>query len=102
MGRPGQGPRWKISLAKGVQVKEENWGKLLETASKIQDHFEVEIYATPRTRKAKIISALYVGLAFFLLGLLVYLPEWYLRLTCAAIYIVSAFAFDRESRLRWR
>jgi hypothetical protein len=83
-------------------VEKENWGKLLETVSKIQDHFEVEIYATPRTRKGKIIAALYVGLAFLLLGLLVYLPQWYLRLLCAAIYIVAAFAFDRESRFRWR
>jgi VIT1/CCC1 family predicted Fe2+/Mn2+ transporter len=83
-------------------MQEENWDKLLETASKIQDRFEVEIYATPRNRKAKIISALYVGLAFFLLGLLVYLPEWYLRLPCAAVYILAAFAFDRESRIRWR
>jgi VIT1/CCC1 family predicted Fe2+/Mn2+ transporter len=83
-------------------VQEENWNKLLETASKIQDHFEVEIYAAPRTRKAKIISTFYVGLGFILLGLLVYLPAWYLRLPCAAIYIVAAFAFDRESRLRWR
>jgi hypothetical protein len=83
-------------------VQEEKWQKLLETASKIQDHFEVEIYATPRTRKAKIISGLYVGVGFTLLALLVYLPAWYLRLPCAAIYVLSAFAFDRESRIRWR
>jgi hypothetical protein len=83
-------------------VQEENWAKLLETASRIQDHFEVEIYATPRTRKARIISAFYVGLGLVLLGLLVYLPEWYLRLPCAAVYILAAFAFDRESRIRWR
>jgi hypothetical protein len=83
-------------------MQSDDLNELLKTAAKLEDGFDVEVYVTPKTRKAKIMNAVYILCAFILLGLMVALPFWWGRLACALAFIVSAFAFDRESRLRWR
>jgi hypothetical protein len=83
-------------------MQNEKLEELLKNAIRLEQDFDVEVYVTPKTRRAKIINALYVFCAFILLGLMVALPLWWGRLACALAFIVSAFAFDRESRLRWR
>jgi hypothetical protein len=83
-------------------MQNDDLDKLLKTAARLEDGFDVEVYVTPKTWKAKIISAVYILCAFILLGLMVALPFWWGRLACALAFIASAFAFDRESRIRWR
>jgi hypothetical protein len=83
-------------------MQSDDLNELLKTAAKLEDDFDVEVYVTPKTRKTKIINALHVLCGFALLSLMVALPFWWGRLACALAFIVSAFSFDRESRLRWR
>ena len=83
-------------------MQNDDLNKLLKTAAKLEDDFDVEVYLTPKTRKAKTINALYILCGFSLLGLTVAMPVWWQRLICACAFVLSAFAFDRESRIRWR
>jgi hypothetical protein len=83
-------------------MQNDDLNKLLKTAAKLEDAFDVEVYVTPKTRKAKIINAVYVLCGFALLSLMVVIPAWWQRLICACAFVISAFAFDRESRIRWR
>jgi hypothetical protein len=83
-------------------MQSDDLNELLKTAAKLEDGFDVEVYVTPKTRKAKIMNAVYILCAFMLLGLMVALPFWWGRLACALVFILSAFSFDRESRIRWR
>jgi len=76
--------------------------ELLKSAVKLEDGFDIEIYVSPKTRKAKILNAAYVLAAFCLLGLMVGLPFWWGRLACGLVFILSAYSFDREARIHWR
>ena len=77
----------------------ENLEELLRNAEKVSSRYEVEIYATPRTRRERLWVAGYVIAGLTLLALLVVLPHWFWRLPCALAYLILAYAFDRSSKL---
>jgi hypothetical protein len=83
-------------------MQNEDLGELLKRAIELEDRFDVEVYVTPKTRRAKIVNAAYILAAFFLLGLMVGLPFWWGRLACGLVFILSAYSFDREARIHWR
>jgi hypothetical protein len=83
-------------------MQSDDLNELLKTAAKLEAGFDVEVYISPKTRKARIINAVYVLCGFALLGLMVAMPAWWQRLICACAFVLAAFAFDRDSRVRWR
>jgi hypothetical protein len=83
-------------------MRNEDLEKLLKETVRLEENFDVEVYIAPKTRRARIISAVYVFCGFGLLGLMVAMPAWWQRLICACAFVFSALSFDRESRLRWR
>jgi len=73
---------------------------LLRTAEEASRRYDVEVYATPRTRRERFWLWAYLFAGFALLALLVVLPRWYWRLPCAVGFIALSWGFDCTSRVR--
>jgi len=73
---------------------------LLSGAQKASIRYDVEVYATPRTRRERFWLWAYLFAGFALLALLVVLPRWYWRLPCAVGFIALSWGFDHAARLR--